>query len=138
MVRVDFIFSYWILFWYLLFMLDIIKINPAFAILCGLIENIIVVMFMIYYNTHFWLLFLFCIMILLLKIIPLFTLSGIKIKKIDIFFSIVLFLIYLFWITYNNKNVNILFKETYELIIYNKNNLPGMMFIDKLLKSASK
>ena len=138
MVRVDFIFSYWILFWYLLFMLDIIKINPAFAILCGLIENIIVVMFMIYYNTHFWLLFLFCIMIVLLKIIPLFTLSGIKIKQIDIFFSIVLFLIYLFWITYNNKNVNILFKETHDLIIYNKNNLPGMVFIDKLLKSASK
>jgi hypothetical protein len=130
MVQMDFIFSYWIFFWYLLYIVGFINYNPKFAIICGLFENLFIMLLMIYYKTKKRLLFLFFIMFTLLKVIPLYSIWTTKIKWNDIIFTIFLFVLYLIWV----KKSFLDFKhQTLDLVLYNKNTLPGMMFLDKII-----
>lgn len=135
-MRLDFIFSYWIFFWYLLYLFGLVtQYNPKFAIVCGLIENILILFFMLYFHTRIKLILLFIIMSILLKIIPLYTLWNTKIKWHDIQMTFLLFFIYLFWTYINNQKYNDFMKRTQELIIHNKNTLPGMRFLEKYIMS---
>jgi hypothetical protein len=136
-MRLDFIFSYWIFFWYLLYIFGLVrKYNPKFAIICGLIENAFIISLMFYYQTSTKLIILFVIMSMILKIIPLYTLWNKKIKNADIGFSFLLFFIYLFWTFINNQKMDDFVARTKDLIIYNKNTLPGMQFLEKIIKAV--
>ena len=130
MTRIDFIFSYWIFLWYLLYLFRIANFNPKFAILCGFIENIAILSLMFYYGTKKRLILLFFIMIILLKIIPLYSIWNTKIHARDIIATFVLFIIYLSWV---QKMPSDFKKQTLDLIVHNKNTLPGMMFLDKII-----
>ena len=106
MIRPDFIFSYWIFVWYLLYIFGFVKTySPKFAIIFGIIENVIILFLMFYYKTKIDLVLLFVIMFLLLKIIPIYTIWNEKINKKDIISSFFLFIFYLFWCYVNNKNI---------------------------------
>lgn len=130
MVRIDYIFSYWIFFWYLLYICKLVKYNPKFAIICALIENIVTLMFMLYYKTKQKTILLYIILNFILKIIPLFTIRNTKIKINDIYFSIILFILYLFWIKMNVTNVFINYKKK---MIFNDEYGPGMKTIEKII-----
>ena len=43
MNRIDFVFSYWIFLWYILYEFKITQYNPKWALTFGLIENIFAV-----------------------------------------------------------------------------------------------
>lgn len=132
-MRIDFIFSYWIFFWYLLYISGIIiNYNPKFAIICGLIENMFIVLLMFLYNTKVKLVILFITMSIILKVIPLYTIWKTKINMNDIFMTFLLFIIYLLWVSSHNKTYLDLKKGTEDLVIHNKNTLPGMMFLQKI------
>ncbi len=133
MTRIDNIFSYWIFFWYLLYLFGFVKYNPKFAILCGLFENIFIMLLMLYYKTKTRLLFLFFIMFVLLKVIPLYSIWTTKIKWNDIIFAFILFAVYLCWTFLNKKTFSDFHIQTSKLIFHNKNTLPGMMFLDKII-----
>lgn len=132
-MRIDFIFSYWIFFWYLIYMSGIITTyNPKFAIICGLIENIIILILMLYFGTKKKLVFLFLTMSVLLKIIPLTTLWNTKMHMHDIFATIALFGIYLFYVLWiKKKTITDFIEQTKKLILHNQNTLPGMMLLDR-------
>lgn len=130
MTRVDYIFSYWIFFWYLLYLFGFVEYNPKFVILCGLFENVVVMLLMIYYKTKKRLLFLFFIMFVLLKVIPLLSIWKTKINLNDVAFTMLLFILYLIWV----KKGFLDFKNNLvDVVLYNKNTLPGMMFLDKII-----
>lgn len=38
-MRLDYVFSYWIFAWYLLYIAKITKYNPKFVLILGIIEN---------------------------------------------------------------------------------------------------
>ena len=133
MTRIDLIFSYWIFLWYIFYIFKLIKYNPKFAILCGIFENFILLVLMFFYKTKSKLVLLFFIMVVLLKLIPLYTIWNTYIKYTDIVFTLFLFLIYLVWIKYNNKSISDFNQNTMNMILYNKNTLPGMMFLDKII-----
>ena len=132
MIRIDYIFSYWIIFWYILYICNFIMYSPKFAIILGLIENLCILLLMFYYNTKSRLIFLFFIMMCLIKIIPLYTIWDRKITLNDIYFTGFVFIIYLLWMFINKKNTTDFTNNTKKLIIYNKNTLPGMMLLEKL------
>ena len=132
MIRIDYIFSYWIIFWYILYICNFIKYNPKFVIILGLIENICILLLMFYYNTKSRLIFLFFIMMIFLKIIPLYIIRNRKITLNDIYFTGVLFIVYLLWMFINKKNTTDFINNTNKLIIYNKNTLPGMILLEKI------
>ena len=71
-------------------------------------------------------------MMILLKILPLYSLYNTKIYWKDIIATVILFIIYLFWIFLNNKSISDFTQGTKNLIIHNKNTLPGMMLLEKL------
>jgi hypothetical protein len=100
-IRPDFIFSYWIFLWWILYALKIVDINPKFAIILGLIANSIMLILYIYIKEYYVIL-PFIIINTFIKIIPLMHVWNTKITFNDVFFTLLLFAIYLCWIFYNN------------------------------------
>jgi hypothetical protein len=136
MIRPDLIFSYWIYLWYILYIFKVLKYNPKLAIICGMFENIIVLILMYIYNTKKILVVLFIIMFFILKLIPLYTIWNDNIKlKDDIINTSLLFIIYLIWIRLNQLNITDALNSTKNLILYNKNTMPGMIILQYISKN---
>ena len=72
-------------------------------------------------------------MLFLLKIIPIYTIRNEKINNKDIILTIILFIIYLCWRVINHKSIVNFSQEMKQLIIYNKNTLPGMTILAKFI-----
>ena len=135
MIRPDLIFSYWIYLWYILYIFKVVKYNPKFAIICGMIENLIILLLMCIYNTKKILVVLFIIMFVILKLIPLYTIWNDKIHlNDDIKNTSLLFIIYLLWIHLNQLTITDALTNSKNLILYNKNTMPGMTILLKLEK----
>jgi len=132
MLRIDFIFSYWVFFWDLLYVFNLVPYNPKFAIICGFIENCLLLVCMIIFKTSLKIVTLFFTMVFLLKLIPLYFLRNCPIKLDDVYATIGLFLIYLLWLTFNNKSINDFLNHTKDMVLHNKNTLPGMVLLDKI------
>jgi len=111
-------------------MLKLVEYNPKFAILCGLFENLLILTLMFYYGTKKNLVLLFLIMMIVLKIIPLYSVWRKKIHFKDIVFTFVLFGIYLIWIILNKKSTSDFTKQIFDLVLHNKNTFPGMIFLN--------
>ena len=135
MIRPDLIFSYWIYLWYILYIFKVLKYNPKLAIICGMIENLVIFILMCIYKTKKILVVLFIIMFVILKLIPLYTIWNDKIHlNDDIKNTSLLFIIYLLWIHLNQLTITDAITSTKNLILYNKNGLPGMSILQKILK----
>jgi len=136
MIRPDLIFSYWIYLWYILYIFKVVKYNPKFAIICGMIENLIILLLMCIYNTKKILVVLFIIMFVILKLIPLYTIWNDNIKLYDdIKNTSLLFIIYLLWIHLNQLNITHALTSTKNLILHNKNTMPGMTILQYIWKN---
>lgn len=120
MVSVDYIFSYWILLWYLLYIFRITQYNPKFALFIALIQNIMGLIYKLLFDSILNA-FILAIIILFIKFIPLYSIIHSKIKKKDIYFTLLLFILYNLWIYINGTNL-------YEIIIEINNN-QGPLFL---------
>jgi hypothetical protein len=135
MIRPDLIFSYWIYLWYILYIFKVVKYNPKLAIICGMIENLVIFLLMCIYNTKKILVVLFIIMFVILKLIPLYTIWNDNIKfNDDIKNTSLLFIIYLVWIHLNQLNITDALTSSKNLILYNKNTMPGMTILQYIGK----
>lgn len=135
MIRPDLIFSYWIYVWYILYIFKVLKYNPKLAIIFGMIENLIMFILMCIYNTKKILVVLFIIMFILLKLIPLYTIWNDKIQfNDDIKNTSLLFIIYLLWIHLNQLTITDALTNAKNLILHNKNTMPGMTILQKIVK----
>jgi hypothetical protein len=132
LTRPDYIFSYWIFVWYLLYIVGVKTYNPKFALIIGTIANLCILLLMLYYNTRTKLIILFIVMMAILKLIPLTSIWSTKIYSTDIIATGILFIIYLGWIHINKKTIFNFTHQTYDLVIHNKNTLPGMTLFTKL------
>lgn len=132
MIRPDYIFSYWIFGWYILYITGLFNHNPQFALYIGLLENIFVLVSMIYYNVNVKNIFYFTLITILMKVIPLWTLRQTTITEKDLYATFGLFLMYLGWIVWD-EHIFILYKS-YTDMLNNKNQLPGMIFLERLLR----
>jgi hypothetical protein len=99
-MRVDFIFSYWIFAWYLCYVFKWTPYNPKLSLLLGLIENGIILLLMIYYNTP---LLYFLLVNMILKAIPYMTIRR-RIQWDDVYPTAGLFLVYLIWLKVNGQS----------------------------------
>ena len=129
--RFDFVFSYWIITWYVLYELSIISYNPKFVLVIGIIVNICEIMLMIYCNYYLIYILIFIITNTFIKLFPLWTLRNTPIRKIDIVFSIGLFLLYNFWLFVNNIYFSTFILESIYLMKENKPIGPFLYFIDR-------
>jgi len=132
MLRPDYIFSIWIFVWYILYELSIIKYNPKIWLIISLIIIIHYILLLIYYK-RFYMLFIFVIVNFIIKVLPILSLYNTKIVLKYFIFGIFLFIIYNFWLLYNNYNAIKVAKSFYNALTYNKINSPLMTFINKLI-----
>jgi hypothetical protein len=132
-MRIDMVFSYWIFAWYLLYISKITNYNPKFLIILGLIENAVMLSMMILFHTKIVNIIWFIFINIILKVIPLYTLWNDKIKRQDILISIILFMVYLFYLYLHRVNFTTQQKRIINSLLYNQNKTPFLHFINKYL-----
>lgn len=125
----DLIFTYWIFAWFLLFYLVFPNLyNPKFALISGLIVNLVILCILIYNVVPLFYVIGFMIVILVTKISPLYLIRKTKIRTSDIYFTVCLFLLYVlyFWIK-ENRNLKQRRSELRNFLL-GKANSPIMKF----------
>lgn len=130
--RWDYIFSYWIFFWYLLYTFKLTNKNPLIAFIFGLIENLFVLLAMIFYGSKYaW---RFLINIFIFKCVPIYCLTkksyNITIK--DAWFTLWIFSIYVIWLIANNISIYQVYKKSIKSLINDTNETPFMQLFEKI------
>ena len=112
--RFDFAFSYWILLWYGLYELRIIQYNPKFALLIAIMENLLSVVWMVYYSYAY--LGTFILINVFIKVIPLYRLTPTTYTRQDVYATVALFGVYSGWMWINHTSFSELFMKNIEYI----------------------
>ena len=121
--RIDHVFSYWIFFWFIFYKLDIIKYNPKIFLIIAGIENLYLLINMIYYKNSLKYILLFIFINIFIKVIPLIILWNTEYRFNDFIAGIVLFLIYFGWLYLNGLSIKSSigkFKDSLDKIKENK------------------
>jgi hypothetical protein len=129
--RFDQIFSYWIFVWYLLYVLGIISYNPKFALIIGVITNILVLLIKIIFKNSIYNIVFFITVNFVIKVIPLYFLWNSKILMEDVYASIGLFSIYLVWLYFRGITIEGLLKKGVYILKYDKIDSPILGLFDK-------
>jgi hypothetical protein len=129
--RFDFVFSYWIFVWYVLYECKIVSYNPKIALFLALIHNLLRLSIMIYFNNSIIYILLFILIQLCIKVYPLWSLRNVSSSPNDIYAMIGLFAIYNGWLWLNNENIVHLHKTAYYSIKHNTISTPIIYLVDK-------
>ena len=134
-IRLDYVFSYWVFAWFLLYYFKFTSFNPLFALEIATAENTILFLLMIYYKVPTFNLISFLVINFFIKILPIIHLWNTKIIMRDIIAFIVVYLIYLLWLLINRQtNVFKIQNEIYESLIHGKSDTPFMSLTKKFKK----
>ena len=133
MIRPDFIFSYWIFVWYLLYISKIVTYNPKIFLFLGVIEGMIVFCILLT-KIPLSSVIKYFIVISVIKFIPYFTIRNRVIHYNDIVFSLFLFVVYHVWLFVNEKNMIGIYQNLYNSFVHNKQDTPGYMLVNRVMK----
>ena len=128
-MRFDLVFSYWIFAWYLLYMLKFVKYNPKFAIMIGILENIVLLIFMSLNGANRRTIGYFVLINTLMKLLPFYLLRHEKIRVGDIQATFGLFVIYVGWIFLNKQSLPENYKLVYVSLTQNKDTMPFLALV---------
>jgi hypothetical protein len=133
-MRVDFVFSYWIFTWYVLYALRLTTYNPKIALVLGMIHNTGLLLLMLYYKNDWIHIATFCFINTFLKVIPLWTVRNDPYRWKDFYALLVYFMIYIVWLFINGQLHT---KGIEKGLQQMKNNLPAgpfMQLVDKYVR----
>jgi len=128
-MRFDLVFSYWIFTWYLLYMLKFVKYNPKFAIMIGILENIVLLIFMSLNGANKRTIGYFILVNTFIKVLPFYTVRYDTINVKDIQVTLMLFIIYIGWIFLNNQSLPENYKLAYFSLTKNQDTMPFLALI---------
>jgi hypothetical protein len=131
-LRPDLVFSYWIYFWYILYVFKFTTFSPKFPLIIGLIDNLIMFIMMLLYGTSYRTIFYFIIINTLIKILPLYYLCKEPIKIRDIYFTIILFSVFILWLHLNKQSLIGNIKIIHNSLLYCENKTPFMALMNKI------
>lgn len=134
-LRVDLVFSYWIYLWYVLYAFNFTGYSPKFPLILGLIDNLIMLIMMLLYGTSKRTIFYFILINTLIKAVPLYYLRNEKIKMKDVFFTLLLFIIFIFWLHINSQSLIGNLKIIHDSLLYGKNKTPFMALLNNIKKN---
>jgi hypothetical protein len=130
-LRFDFLFSYWVIIWFFIFYFTPEKfnrqkpyssfvktyMNPSLAFYFALVENAITLLLLITYDTDYWTIVKFIVMISILKVFPLYLLRNYTIVwERDIIVLLIVFGIYNVYLAWYDTNVYEVYKRTFSSI----------------------
>ena len=128
MFRIDFIFSYWLFAWYLLYMARIIIYSPKFGLIIAVIESVISYMLLKRSSK-----ISFAIVTVCIKILPLITLWREPIRQRDISVLFVLFVVYNVWLGVHGETMLGVYKKIQVILDNDTNQLPSMYVLSKIM-----
>jgi hypothetical protein len=142
-LRFDFLFSYWIFFWFLIFyFIDketwigkfMYKyLNPTIALWIGLLENIATFLFMIIVKPSFDYVFKMILMTSFIKALPLYLIRNIHFEwKKNWITTLIVFGIYNVYLFANNTNVYEIYKRAFISFYKGSNETPLFALIQSL------
>jgi len=131
-LRADLVFSYWIYFWYILYAFNFTSYSPKFSLILGLLDNIIMLILMLTYETNKRTIFYFILINSLIKIVPLYYLRNERIKIKDVWFTIFLFAIFVLWLHLNSQSLIGNMKLIHDSLLYSKDKTPFMALLNKI------
>jgi len=131
-LRFDLVFSYWIYLWYIFYVFNIINFSPKFAMIFGLIYNLFMLIMMSLYDTSKKTIFYFIIINTIIKVIPLYYLKNERIRMKDIYFSIILLVIFIIWLHINKQSLIGNIKLIHDSLLYGSDNTPFMNLLKKI------
>ena len=109
--RLDFIFSYWIFAWFLLYIIGVIKTPPKFLLIVGVAINLIELVYLFIEKVSVYNLVKFSVINTFLKVIPLYFVYQVKITRFEIMVSSCLLLLYFTWLYIHKVNVNYFYSQ---------------------------
>jgi hypothetical protein len=130
MFRIDFIFSYWLFAWYLLYMARMTIYSPKFGLMIALIEAVI--SFALLKTANSFTMFSTIIIVSCIKILPLITLWREPIRQRDIWVLFVWFVIYNVWLGVHGETMPSVYKKIQVLLDKNTDELPFMYVLSKI------
>jgi hypothetical protein len=134
-LRADLVFSYWIYLWYVLYAFKVINYSPKFPLILGLIDNLIMLVLMLLYGTSRRTIFYFVIINTLIKVVPLYYLRNEPVKWSDIYFTTILFGIFILWLHLNKQSLFGNIKIIHDSLLYGEDKTPFMALINNLKKN---
>lgn len=109
--RLDFIFSYWIFAWFLLYIIGLINTPPKFLLIVGFVINLIELAYLFIEKVSVYNLVKFSVINTFLKVIPLYFVYQIKITQYEIMLSSCLLLLYFMWLYIHKVNVQYFYSQ---------------------------
>lgn len=108
LLRSDFILSYWILAWFILYAIGIVRTSPFFATLLAIILNIITLLYLIISNASFYNITKFIIINTIIKGLPLWYMMvrGHIITRSSIIATALMIASYYIWLRMNTMNID--------------------------------
>lgn len=131
-LRADLVFSYWIYLWYILYAFKITSFSPKFPLILGLIDNIIMLGLMLVYGTSRITIFYFIVINSIIKVVPLYYLRNQVIKMNDVYFTAMLFGLFILWLHLNKQSLVGNIKIIHDSLIYGQNKTPFMALLYKI------
>jgi len=138
LIRVDLVFTYWIYAWYLAYIAKLTIYNPKWALVVGIVDNILLAIALLLYGAKISSIAFFLLVNVILKGIPLYTIYNTKTTKTDIYALLVYFAIYTLWVHVNGGTVAEYLQKIFESILHEKNETPGMWALTKLYQIYNK
>ena len=100
MQRFDYVFSYWLFAWYLVYEFGLVPFNPLPFLAIAAIVNLFELL-LGYVGTPG----LFILINIFIKIIPIYSLRGIPVRMTDIYAGFAYVLLYLSWMFLNGEDI---------------------------------
>jgi len=131
-LRIDLVFSYWVYIWFILYIFHFTTYSPKFALIFGVIDNFVMLIFMLYFRSKIKTIILFIVINTFIKVFPLYYLRNQNIQMKDIYFTCGLFLAFIVWLHINKQSLTGNLKIIYDSLLYNKSQTPLMSLFSQI------
>ena len=116
----DLILSYWLFAWFVLYYNNVTKYSPLFLLYLGFLENLVMLVMMIFYQVELFRIIVFIIVNTIIKVSPIYLIRDRKIGWDDIYASIVVVVVYGIWV-YSRLGKSIFEVQTHIMDAFLKN-----------------
>ena len=116
-ISTDLLFSYWIFVWAILYLMNVISVAPKFLIIIALLEVVLALYVAFIQSFSIYLVVRLLFINFWIKIVPFYYIWKLPITIKELYYSFLLFALYLLWLDINNQTLY----NIYYTIIYTKN-----------------
>ena len=132
MIRPDYIFSYWIFFLFVAYLVYPTKYtNPTILLTLGLIEQSLSIAYFIYIGISWSTIFIFLINMFFIKVLPLYLIRRSK-NKFNPFFSLSVIVVYFIYLKYHNQDFVKIYRDLNKSIIKGTNDSPFFYLLNNI------